>query len=82
MGFSIENDQLMDHHDERTILRLLQAEDPTTVDLTNHSAILRTTFQVYGTILLVSYLIFCHVRQHYPKAYTIRDWADDIKVKI
>jgi hypothetical protein len=65
-------------HDD--LHRLLQSDDPT-ADIGQDSYVLRTTFKVYGSILLIGYLLFCYVRQRYPKAYTIRSWADDIKVR-
>ena len=40
---------------------------------------LKVTFSVYGSILLVSFLLFCWVRLQFPRAYTVRSWAENIK---
>ena len=48
----------------------------------NQSAILRTTFKVYGSILAISFILFCYVRRRFPRPYTIRKWVDELKVGI
>jgi hypothetical protein len=77
MTTEIEDNMLF--HDNTVDHRFLQNDDPN-ADTRSQSTILRTTFQVYGPILIVCFLLFCYVRQRFPKAYTIRDWADDVKV--
>lgn len=46
------------------------------------SNVLRTTFMVYGSILLVGFLLFCDVRRRFPRPYTLRQWIEEIKVRI
>ena len=48
----------------------------------NDSEVLRNTFMVYGSILLCIFLLFCFVRQNYPRPYKLRSWVEDLKVNI
>jgi hypothetical protein len=83
MRDSEDNDALLSFLDNlglrNNVHRFLQSDDPTG-DIGSDSSVLRTTFTVYGSVLLLCFLLFCYVRQRYPRAYTIRDWAEDIKV--
>jgi hypothetical protein len=45
------------------------------------SHVLRTTFMVYGGILLAGFFLFCSVRRTFPRPYTLRQWIEEIKVK-
>jgi hypothetical protein len=69
-------------------MRLLETN--TTNTTTNSTAtivlkdaqVLKATFLVYGCIFLVLMILFCFFRRRYPKAYTVRNWADDFKTKM
>jgi len=54
---------------------------PTTQDY-NDGQVLRATFVVYGSVLLVVFLLFCYVRRRFPRAYNLRNWVDDLKTPI
>ena len=45
----------------------------------NDSEVLRNTFMVYGSVMLVIILLFCWARRRFPKAYNLRHWVDPIK---
>lgn len=60
--------------------RFLQDDGGTTTTQSD-STILRTTFKVYGSILLVSFILFCFLRQRCPRPYNIRNWVEKIKVR-
>jgi hypothetical protein len=57
----------------------LETDDPTEF---NDSEKLRSTFQVYGSLFVVLFLIYCTLRKVYPKAFTIRNWAEGHKTWI
>jgi hypothetical protein len=44
--------------------------------------VLRTTFTIYGSILLIAFLMFCWLRKQYPRAYTIRRWVTTTPIKV
>lgn len=44
--------------------------------------VLRATFTVYGSALIVFFLLFCWIRRRFPKPYTLRQWVDDLKTDI
>jgi hypothetical protein len=46
----------------------------------NDSEVLRNTFMVYGSILICIFLLFCFVRQKFPRPYKLRSWVEDLKV--
>jgi hypothetical protein len=46
----------------------------------NDANVLRNTFAVYGTILGLMLVSFCVVRVRFPRAYTVRQWAENLKV--
>jgi hypothetical protein len=46
----------------------------------NDSEVLRNTFMVYGSALICIFLLFCFVRQKFPKPYKLRSWVEDLKV--
>jgi hypothetical protein len=58
--------------------RLLEDEDAAIPP--NDSEVLRNTFMVYGSILICIFLLFCFVRQKFPRPYKIRSWVEDLKV--
>ena len=43
------------------------------------SEIIRSTLRTYGSIYLVLIVIFCFVRNRYPRVYNVRSWAPDIE---
>jgi hypothetical protein len=47
----------------------------------NDGEVLKDTFVVYGSLLLVLLLLFCFVRRAFPRAYQLRNWVPHIKVK-
>ena len=53
-------------------------DDP--VKKLSDSDILKDTFMIYGTILVVCFLLFCFVRQKFPRPYSIRNWVEKVKV--
>lgn len=77
-------------HSSLSIIRRLEEEDVPPIDTTStppdspqsDSNVLRTTFMVYGSILLVGFLLFCDVRRRFPRPYTLRQWIEEIKVRI
>jgi hypothetical protein len=48
----------------------------------NDGSVLRDTFTVYGSILLVIFIAFCWLRRKYPRAYNVRNWVEDIKTPL
>jgi hypothetical protein len=48
----------------------------------NDGSVLRDTFTVYGSILLVIFFAFCWLRRKYPRAYNVRNWVEDIKTPL
>jgi hypothetical protein len=58
--------------------RLLQ-EDAVAIP-PNDSAVLRNTFMIYGSILVVVFLLFCYARKRFPRPYALRAWVEDLKV--
>jgi hypothetical protein len=46
----------------------------------NDSEVLRNTFMVYGSLLICIFLLFCFVRQKFPRPYKLRSWVEDLKV--
>lgn len=46
----------------------------------NDSEVLKNTFMVYGSALGFIFLLFCYVRQRFPRPYTLRSWVEDLKV--
>ena len=77
-----------DYETERNLpiaLRLLQQSNTTSSATTttsgNDGAILRATFVVYGSFILGMFIMFCHVRRKFPRAYQLRNWVVDIKVR-
>jgi len=46
----------------------------------NDASVLRDTFFVYGIALVVILFIFCVVHRRYPRAFTVRRWAEQIRV--
>ncbi len=46
----------------------------------NDSEKLRSTFQVYGSLFVVLFLIYCTLRKVYPKAFTIRKTTKSINM--
>lgn len=54
--------------------------DPTAGSNQSDSEVLKNTFMIYGTILVVSFLLFCFVRQRFPRPYSIRNWVQKVKV--
>ena len=77
-----------DYETERNLpiaLRLLQQSNTTSSATTttsgNDGAILRATFVVYGSFILGMFITFCHVRRKFPRAYHLRNWVVDIKVR-
>lgn len=45
----------------------------------NDSEIIRGTLRIYGSIYLAIFLLFCVVRQKYPKLYNLRGWVPEMK---
>ena len=41
------------------------------------SQVLKGTFLVYGSILLVIIVLFCWVRRRFPRVYRLRSWVKD-----
>jgi hypothetical protein len=46
----------------------------------NDSEVLRNTFMIYGSIMIVIFFLFCYVRQRFPRPYSLRAWVEDLKV--
>ena len=66
-------------------LRWLEQSNTTTSTTTssgNDGAVLRATFVVYGSFVLGMFLLFCHVRRKFPRAYQLRNWVTDIQTPI
>jgi Late exocytosis, associated with Golgi transport len=42
----------------------------------NDSQIIRQTLRLYGCIYLAMFLVFCYVRQKFPKLFNIRSWVE------
>jgi hypothetical protein len=72
------------NNDEGFTHRFLQADNSTdsTGTQQSDSNVLKSTFSVYGSILLASFLLFCYVRRRFPRPYNIRNWVDSIKVRL
>lgn len=45
-------------------------------DGTNDSVLLNSTMAVYGSIFVVSFLIFCFVRKRIPRVFVVRTWCE------
>ena len=43
------------------------------------SQVLRDTFVVYGSIMVVIILLFCWARRRFPNVYNIRNWVEHLK---
>ncbi|KAG7367316.1 protein of unknown function DUF221-domain containing protein [Nitzschia inconspicua] len=43
---------------------------------TNASSIIRHTLRFYGSIYLAIFLLFCYVRQKFPKLFNVRSWVE------
>ncbi len=66
-------------------MRWLEQSNATTTATTssgNDGAVLRATFVVYGSFVFGMFLLFCHVRRKFPRAYQLRNWVTDIKTPI
>ena len=48
----------------------------------NDSVIIRTTLQTYGSIYLGLVVIFCLLRNRFPRIYNVRSWAPDIQTDL
>lgn len=46
---------------------------------TTDSDVLRNTFLVYGSMLLIIGLVFCTLRQIFPRPFTIRQWVPQLQ---
>lgn len=48
----------------------------------NQTSVLLKTSIVYGALLVLGWILFCWVRQRFPRPYTIRQWStrQDLKV--
>ena len=44
--------------------------------------VLRDTFALYGSILIVVVILFCYVRIRFPRPYTIRRWQKDLNTPL
>lgn len=77
---------------EPLLLRVLQVMNDTAAALSNSTnddddetityndaQVLRDTFMVYGSVMVVIVLLFCWARRRYPKVYNLRQWVDPIK---
>ena len=48
----------------------------------NDSEVLRNTMVVYGGLFSVLFVLFCCLRQRYPKIYNIRSYVDELKTSL
>jgi hypothetical protein len=48
----------------------------------NDAEVLRDTFVVYGSVLAVTFLLFCYVRVKFPRPYSIRRWVEKFKTSL
>jgi hypothetical protein len=48
----------------------------------HESGVLRDTFILYGSLLLVVWLLFCWVRLKFPRPFTIRQWSTKPSLKV
>lgn len=48
----------------------------------NDAAVLRNTVVVYGSVLLITWVVFCWVRQAYPRPFTVRSWVDKEELQV
>ena len=48
----------------------------------NDAAVLRNTMVVYGGLFCILFVLFCILRQRYPKVYNIRNWVPDLKTTL
>jgi hypothetical protein len=55
--------------------------DPSLITSTD-SAIIRETLRVYGSLYIGFFLLFCILRQRYPKLYNVRSWAPEIRSRL
>jgi len=62
--------------------RRLDEEDTNSTSSYNDAEVLRNTFTVYGSVLAVVFLLFCCVRLKFPRAYTIRNWVEDLQTPL
>jgi hypothetical protein len=60
--------------------RLLEDDADADAIPPNDSEVLRNTFMVYGSTLICIFLLFCFVRQKFPRPYKLRSWVEDLKV--
>ena len=57
-----------------------EAGNSTEVDVfvtSNDADIIRESFRVYGSIYLVSFVIYCFLRRRFPKLFNIRSWVPE-----
>lgn len=69
---------LLPEFEEIPFRRLDDEEDELTTS--NASETLRNTLRIYGSLFLVLLLIFCFVRNRYPKTYNVRNWSPKPKL--
>lgn len=65
-----------------TLSRVLQDSNATAEEEEEEfddSAVLRNTFLVYGSVLVVVFLLFCHLRLKYKNVYNLRSYVPDLK---
>lgn len=72
--------------DGKYVVGLTGTDDTTTDDEAlveyDDGEVLRNTFMVYGSIMLVIILVFCWARRRFKKVYNTRSWVDPIKTKL
>jgi Late exocytosis, associated with Golgi transport/Calcium-dependent channel, 7TM region, putative phosphate/Cytosolic domain of 10TM putative phosphate transporter len=56
------------------------SSNSTAVTEYDDAAVLRDTFLVYGSLLVVLFLAFCWARRRFPHAYQLRNWVPHIQV--
>lgn len=59
-------------------VRLLQNSTDDSGEAIDDARVIRDTCMVYGSIMVVTFLLFCYVRQKYPRPYSIRKWVEDL----
>jgi TolA-binding protein len=73
--------QQQHHHQQR----FLQETNQTTYQNNqsfNDAATLRNTLRIYGILFLVVLVVFCWLRQKYPRVYNLRNWVPELETPL